>query len=54
MQSVLCTLIVVHMSQEGSEQIEVNSPVDPDGVVHFAADGHLPSSSMPPSKGPYL
>ena len=53
MHSVLCILIIVHRSQEGSEQIEVISPVDPDGVVHFAADGHLlPAHRHPPARVP--
>ena len=41
MQNALCILIFVHMSQEGPGQIQVNSPVDPEGVVHLTADGHL-------------
>ena len=41
MQNTLCILISVHMSQEGPGQIQVNSLVDPEGVVHLTADGHL-------------
>ena len=55
MQDALCILSVVHMSQEGPGQIQVDSPVDPEGMVHLTADGHLlPAHQRHLARFPYL
>ena len=55
MQNALCILIFVHMSQEGPGQIQVNSPVDPEGVVYLTADGYLlPAHRRYLARFPYL